>query len=44
MRFVNPIPFVTDIARSKAFYGELLGLGIVHDFGNFVPFGLKRGE
>ncbi|WP_113434128.1 VOC family protein [Rhizobium sp. SYY.PMSO] len=38
MRFVNPIPFVTDIARSKAFYGELLGLGIVHDFGNFVLF------
>lgn len=38
MRFVNPIPFVSDIARSKTFYGDLLGLRIVSDFGNFVLF------
>jgi catechol 2,3-dioxygenase-like lactoylglutathione lyase family enzyme len=38
MRFVNPIPFVSDIGRSKAFYGDLLGLRILHDFGNFVLF------
>ncbi|MFK0160939.1 VOC family protein [Rhizobium sp. NPDC090279] len=38
MRFVNPIPFVSDIARSKTFYGDLLGLKILNDFGNFVLF------
>ena len=38
MRFVNPIPFVSDIERSKAFYGDLLGLKILSDFGDFVLF------
>ncbi|NTJ08122.1 VOC family protein [Rhizobium lusitanum] len=38
MRFVNPIPFVSDIARSKAFYCDLLGLKILSDFGNFILF------
>lgn len=38
MRFVNPIPFVSDIARSKVFYSDLLGLKILNDFGNFVLF------
>ncbi len=38
MRFVNPIPFVRDIDRSKAFYRDRLGLKIAEDFGNFVLF------
>lgn len=38
MRFVNPIPFVSDISHSKAFYSELLGLKIIKDYGNFVLF------
>jgi len=38
MRFVNPIPFVRDIARSKAFYETRMGLRVVEDFGNFVLF------
>jgi len=38
MRFVNPIPFVKDIARSKAFYESRLGLQVVEDFGSFVLF------
>jgi catechol 2,3-dioxygenase-like lactoylglutathione lyase family enzyme len=38
MRFINPIPFVSDIGRSKAFYEERLGLTIARDFGNFVLF------
>ncbi|MEQ8446350.1 MAG: VOC family protein [Pelagibacterium sp.] len=38
MRFINPLPFVSDIARSKAFYQERLGLAIARDFGNFVLF------
>ncbi len=38
MRFVNPIPFVSDIERSKAFYRDLLGLTILNDFGSFVLF------
>jgi catechol 2,3-dioxygenase-like lactoylglutathione lyase family enzyme len=38
MRFVNPIPFVHDIARSKAFYETRMGLRIVEDFGSFVLF------
>jgi catechol 2,3-dioxygenase-like lactoylglutathione lyase family enzyme len=38
MRFVNPLPFVADIARSKAFYQTLLQLPIVQDHGNFVLF------
>ncbi|MDA5635836.1 MULTISPECIES: VOC family protein [Rhizobium/Agrobacterium group] len=38
MRFVNPIPFVRDIDRSKAFYRDRLGLRILRDFGDFVLF------
>lgn len=38
MRFVNPIPFVRDIARSRAFYEKTLGLGVLEDFGSFVLF------
>lgn len=38
MRFINPIPFVRDIGRSKAFYGTLLGLKVREDFGSFVRF------
>lgn len=38
MRFINPIPFVRDIHRSKAFYRDRLGLEIVKDFGEFVLF------
>lgn len=38
MRFVNPIPFVRDIARSKAFYETRMGLRVVEDFDSFVLF------
>lgn len=38
MRFVNPIPFVKDIARSRQFYESVLGLKVIEDHGNFVLF------
>ncbi len=38
MRFVNPIPFVRDIVRSKDFYEKTLGLTVQQDFGSFVLF------
>ncbi|MGE6782855.1 VOC family protein [Ensifer adhaerens] len=38
MRFINPIPFVSDIKRSRTFYETTLGLTIREDFGNFVLF------
>lgn len=38
LRFVNPIPFVQDIARSKQFYSDVLGLSVIEDHGNFVLF------
>ncbi|WP_105384193.1 VOC family protein [Neorhizobium alkalisoli] len=38
MRFINPIPFVRDIDRSREFYNKRLGLKILEDFGNFVLF------
>ena len=38
MRFINPIPFVRDIARSKEFYEKRLGLQVREDFGSFVLF------
>lgn len=38
MRFINPIPFVSDIERSTNFYRDILGLAIRADFGNFVLF------
>jgi catechol 2,3-dioxygenase-like lactoylglutathione lyase family enzyme len=38
MRFINPIPFVSDIQRSTAFYRDILGLKVRADLGNFVLF------
>ncbi|EHK79757.1 bleomycin resistance protein [Sinorhizobium meliloti CCNWSX0020] len=38
MRFINPIPFVRDIDRSKDFYQKRLGLKVLEDFGSFVLF------
>lgn len=38
MRFINPIPFVSDIEASKRFYTEVLGLTVAADHGNFVRF------
>ena len=38
MRFINPIPFVSDIARSREFYEKTLGPTVREDFGNFVLF------
>ena len=38
MRFVNPIPFVRDVAASKRFYTEVLGLTVAADHGDFVRF------
>lgn len=38
MRFVNPLPFVTDMERSKHFYRDMLGLEIIADHGNLVQF------
>jgi catechol 2,3-dioxygenase-like lactoylglutathione lyase family enzyme len=38
MRFVNPIPFVRDIARARAFYRDVMQLEIRADHGNFLLF------
>lgn len=38
MKFINPIPFVRDIQRSKAFYQQVIGLKMLEDFGSFVLF------
>jgi catechol 2,3-dioxygenase-like lactoylglutathione lyase family enzyme len=38
MRFVNPIPFVTDMARARDFYRDILGLAVRADHGDFVLF------
>lgn len=38
MRFINPIPFVRDIGRSREFYEKRLGLKVVEDAGSFVLF------
>lgn len=38
MRFINPIPFVHDIGRSREFYEKRLGLKVLEDAGNFVLF------
>ena len=38
MRFMNPIPFVRDIARSRDFYERRLGLRVLEDEGGFVLF------
>lgn len=38
MRFINPIPFVRDINRSREFYEKRLGLKVLEDLGSFVLF------
>ena len=38
MRFINPIPFVHDINRSRDFYENRLGLKVLEDIGSFVLF------
>ena len=38
MKFINPLPFVRDIAISKAFYTDIMQLEIIEDHGNFVRF------
>ncbi|MBF2714106.1 glyoxalase/bleomycin resistance/extradiol dioxygenase family protein [Agrobacterium vitis] len=38
MRFVNPIPFVRDISRSREFYEKKLYLRVLEDAGGFVLF------
>lgn len=38
VKFINPIPFVADLARAKTFYCDVLGLNILQDHGNFVQF------
>ncbi|MGP1394805.1 MAG: VOC family protein [Inquilinaceae bacterium] len=38
MKFINPIPFVRDVAVSKAFYRDVLGLAVREDHGAFVLF------
>ncbi|MFZ2102214.1 MAG: VOC family protein [Oricola sp.] len=38
MKFVNPLPFVADMGRSKTFYADLLGIAILEDHGGFVRF------
>lgn len=38
VKFINPIPFVANLARAKTFYCDVLGLNILQDHGNFVQF------
>ncbi|MEO1678153.1 MAG: VOC family protein [Pseudomonadota bacterium] len=38
MKFVNPLPFVEDVERSRDFYAGVLGLSVLQDHGNFVMF------
>lgn len=38
MRFANPLPFVADVGRSKAFYRDVLSLTVSEDHGDFVLF------
>jgi catechol 2,3-dioxygenase-like lactoylglutathione lyase family enzyme len=38
MRFINPIPFVRDIDRARAFYRDVMRLKIRADHGDFVLF------
>ena len=38
MRFVNPIAFVRDIAVSRAFYRDVVGLTVAEDHGTIVIF------
>ncbi|MEM7724261.1 MAG: VOC family protein [Pseudomonadota bacterium] len=36
--FVNPLPFVKDMARAVAFYRDVVGLTLVEDAGDFARF------
>lgn len=36
--FVNPLPFVKDMARSVAFYRDVVGLTLTENAGDFVSF------
>lgn len=38
MKHVDTIVLVEDIQRSKAFYTDIIGLEILHDWGNMVVF------
>jgi catechol 2,3-dioxygenase-like lactoylglutathione lyase family enzyme len=38
LRFINPIAFVRDIAVSRAFYRDVLGLTVAEDHGTIVIF------
>ena len=38
MKFVNPLPFVNDMERSKRFYPEVLRLLVIEAHGDFVRF------
>lgn len=38
MRFINPIPFVRDIALSREFYEKRMGLKVLEDAGSFFLF------
>jgi catechol 2,3-dioxygenase-like lactoylglutathione lyase family enzyme len=38
IRFSNAIAFVTDVARSKAFYRDVMGIPLVSQFDEFVLF------
>ena len=38
IRHVSTIVFVSDVPASTAFYGDVLGLPIVHDYGTIVMF------
>jgi catechol 2,3-dioxygenase-like lactoylglutathione lyase family enzyme len=38
MKFVNPLPFVASIDRSKKLYIEILGLKVLEDHGDFIKF------
>jgi catechol 2,3-dioxygenase-like lactoylglutathione lyase family enzyme len=38
LRFVNPLPLVADMAVSRVFYRDVLGLGMLRDAESFVQF------
>jgi catechol 2,3-dioxygenase-like lactoylglutathione lyase family enzyme len=38
VRFVNPIPFVRDIAAARDFWRDVVGLSVKADHGDFVLF------
>ncbi len=38
MRFINPLPFVSDLERSTRFYVEVMGLRVKTEEGDFVAF------